>query len=131
MKVLAWLKFCFTRLAALLAGTQHVEIGKTLLCFTTVIYLACQIVVSLNSDHSNGEVLNELYEANDRLLRVESSLETLEKTVVRLLKDKERTRLMAESVLHAAHGRTRRQATKTFRSEIRYLKRKMKSLEKR
>lgn len=131
MNVVDHLKFYFTRLLACLAGTQHGEISKTILCLTTALYLTCQIVVVLNRDQCSAKVLTELSQANDRMHRVESSLETLEKTVVGLLKDKEQTLVMVGRVVRATHGRARREATKTHRKEIRYLKRKLKSLEKR
>lgn len=130
MSVVDHLKFYLTRLLAFLAGTQHGEISKTILCLTTALYLACQIVVVLNRDHCSTKVLTELSQAHDRMHRVEYSLETLEKTVVGLLKDKERTRVMVERVVRSTHGRARREATRKHRNEIRYLKRKLKSLEK-
>ncbi|XP_031561473.1 uncharacterized protein LOC116297394 isoform X2 [Actinia tenebrosa] len=131
MKVLGQLKLYFTRFLALLAGTHHGEISKTILCVTTALYLACQIVVVLNRDQCSAKVLAELSRANERLHRVESTLETLEHTVVGLLKDKGRTRGIVERVVRSTHGRAGRQATRRSRNEIRYLKRKMKSLEKR
>ncbi|KAK3747758.1 hypothetical protein QZH41_008790, partial [Actinostola sp. cb2023] len=133
MNTIVLLKGYTRQLPARMVASKHGEIGKTILCVAVAVYLACQIIVLLRKDEYGGvDVLAELHQTKDRLHRVESSLQILEKTVVRLLREKhDRTKRMAVTIPRGFYKRKRRRSTRSFRRDIRYLKRKMKAFEKR
>ena len=122
--------------AVRLTWTRPWEISRTLLCASAALYLICQVAVLLRKEESSSEVLAELHQTTDRLRRVESTLEILEKTVGQLLEEKhERVKRMLSVKLPKFRKRRkkkkRRRSTRSFRREIRILKRKMKVVEKR
>jgi len=91
-------------------------------------------VVLLRDEECSSNVLTELHRTTDRLHVVESSLEIMQKTVLELLNEKhERTKRMLPDLQigRLKMKMKRRRTIRSFRREIRFLRRKMRGFEKR
>lgn len=134
MDSLVALKDHSRQLSDRLACTRHWEISKTIMYLSVAVYLMCQISILLRRQQCSNDLLTELHHTTDRLHRVESSLEVLQKTVLQLKEKHDRTKRMVPVIKTGGWRRKkkkRRRSLRSFRREIRSLRKKMKVFEKR